>query len=128
MTGLLAVLTTLLLGALPAWRAGLADPGELLKSRTSLGGKRQIAGRAFVPVQLALSLVLLVLAALLSQSIWKLRSENTGFDIEHVTIQNTPLALLGLKGQATLNLYQRLIDKLDEMLVSVQRQLPLERQ
>jgi predicted permease len=111
----LAVLTTLLLGAVPAWRAGLSDPGELLKSRTGLGGKRQVAGRAFVPVQIALSLVLVVLASLLSQSVWKLRSEKTGFDIDHVTIQNAPLSLLNLKGEAMLNLYDRLIDKLDEM-------------
>lgn len=114
-TGLLAVLTTLLLGALPAWRAGRSDPGELLKSRSSLGGKRQIAGRTFVPVQIALSLVLVVLASLLSQSVWKLRAEKTGFDIDHVTIQNAPLYLLNLKGEAMLNLYQRLIDRLDEM-------------
>ena len=113
--GLLAVLTTVLLGALPAWRAGRADPGELLKSRSSLGGKRQIAGRAFVPVQIALSLVLLVMASLLSQSIWKLRSEKSGFDVDHVTIQNSPLYLLDLNGPAMLNLYQRIIDRLDEM-------------
>ena len=112
--GLLAVLTTVLLGALPAWRAGRADPGELLKSRTGMGGKQHIAGRAFVPVQIALSLVLVALASLLSQSIWKLRSEKTGFDIDHVTIQNAPLSFLNLKGETMLNLYGRIIDKLDE--------------
>ncbi len=113
--GFLAVLTTLLFGALPAWRAGHADPGELLKSRTSLGGKRRIAGRTFVPVQIALSLVLVVLASLLSQSVLKLRSEKTGFDTDHVTIQTSPLYLLRLKGEAKLNLYQRMVDRLSEM-------------
>ncbi len=113
--GFLAVLTTLLFGALPAWRAGHADPGELLKSRTSLSGKRRIAGRTFVPIQIALSLVLVVLASLLSQSVLKLRSEKTGFDIDHVTIQTSPLYLLKLKGEAKLNLYQRMVDRLSEM-------------
>jgi predicted permease len=113
--GFLAVLTTLLFGALPAWRAGRADPGELLKSRTSLGGKHRIAGRTFVPVQIALSLVLVVLASLLSQSVLKLRSEKTGFDTDHVTIQTSPLYLLRLKGEAKLNLYQRMVDRLSEM-------------
>jgi predicted permease len=113
--GFLAVLTTLLFGALPAWRAGRADPGELLKTRTSLGGKRHIAGRTFVPIQIALSLVLVVLASLLSQSILKLRSEKTGFDLDHVTIQTSPLSLLRLGGEAKLNLYQRMVDRLDEM-------------
>ena len=113
--GFLAVLTTLLFGGLPAWRAGRADPGELLKSRTSLGGQRHIAGRMFVPVQIALSLVLVVLASLLSQSVVKLRSEKTGFDTDHVTIQTSPLSMLKLKGEAKLNLYQRMVDRLAEM-------------
>ncbi len=113
--GFLAVLTTLLFGALPAWWAGRADPGELLKSRTSLGGQRHIAGRMFVPVQIALSLVLVVLASLLSQSVLKLRSEKTGFDTDHVTIQTSPLSMLKLKGEAKLNLYQRMVDRLAEM-------------
>lgn len=42
----LAALSTLAFGIVPAWRAGHADPGELLKSRTTLGGRRHIAGRA----------------------------------------------------------------------------------
>src|SRR5205823_8656312 len=54
-TALLAVVTTLLFGTLPAWRAGRSDPGILLKSRTTVGGRRQILGRAFVPIQVALS-------------------------------------------------------------------------
>lgn len=87
------------------WRAGHADPGELLKSRTSLGAKRHIAGRLFVPIQVALSLVLVAFAALLSQSVVALRSERTGFDIDHVTIQTWPLYLLKKKGEAKLNLH-----------------------
>lgn len=113
--GGLAVLTTLFFGVLPAWQAAHADPGELLKARTSLGAKRQTAGRAFVPVQVALSLVLVVLGSLLSQSVLKLRSERTGFDIDHVTIQTSPLSLLRLQGDAKLNLYQRMVDRLNEM-------------
>ena len=34
-SGFFAVLTTVLFGTLPAWRAGAADPGNLLKSRTA---------------------------------------------------------------------------------------------
>ncbi|HWF47433.1 MAG TPA: ABC transporter permease [Bryobacteraceae bacterium] len=113
--GALAILTTLASGVLPAWRAGHANPGELLKARTTLGGKQHIAGRAFVPIQVALSLILVVLASLLSQSVLKLRSEHTGFDTDHVTIQTSPLSLLNLKGEAQLNLYQAMVDRLNEM-------------
>jgi predicted permease len=114
-TALFAVATTLLFGTLPAWRATRTDPGTLLKTRTAVGGRRQIAGRMLVPVQVALSLVLVVLASLLSESVIKLRNEQTGFDLDHVTIQTSQLHVLGLKGEAKLNLYQRMVDRLMEM-------------
>jgi predicted permease len=115
MTALFAVMTTLVSGTVPAWRAAHTDPGLLLKARNTLGGRRQIAGRMFVPIQVAMSLVLVVLAVLLSQSVIKLRRENTGFDLDHVTIQTSPLYLLHQKGEAKLNLYQRIVDRLMEM-------------
>lgn len=115
MTALFAVLTTLVSGSVPAWRAAHIDPGLLLKARNTLGGRRQIAGRMFVPIQVAMSLVLVVLASVLSQSVIKLRGENTGFDLDHVTIQTSPLYLLNQKGEAKLNLYQRIVDRLREM-------------
>jgi predicted permease len=115
MTVLFAVLTTLLFGTLPAWRAARTDPGLLLKSRTGTGDRRRIAGRLFVPVQLALSLALIVPASLLSQSVIRLRTENAGFDLDHVTIQTSPMYLLEKKGEAKLDLYQRMVDRLMEM-------------
>jgi predicted permease len=115
MTAGFAVLTTLLFGTLPAWRAARTDPGMLLKSRTTLGGRRHIAGRMFVPVQVGLSLVLVVMASLLSQSVVKLRNERTGFDLDHVTIQTSPMYLLHLKGDNKLDMYQRVVDRLMQM-------------
>jgi predicted permease len=114
-TGLCAIFTTLLFGTLPAWRAGRADPGALLTSRTAAESRRRIAGRAFVPLQVALSLVLIAMATLLSQSLVRLRSENTGFDLNHVTIQNARFYLLPQKGDAELDLYQRMVDRLEQM-------------
>jgi predicted permease len=115
MTVLFALVTTLLFGTLPAWRAARTDPGLLLKSRTRTGDRRQIAGRLFVPVQLAMSLALIVPASLLSQSVIKLRTETTGFDLDHVTIQTSPMYLLEKKGEAKLDLYQRMVDRVMEM-------------
>ncbi|MGC2660981.1 MAG: ABC transporter permease [Bryobacteraceae bacterium] len=113
--GGLAVLTTLLFGVVPAWRAGHSNPGELLKARSTLGGKRHIAGRTFIPIQVALSVLLAAVASLLSQSVLKLRSEKTGFDTDHVTIQTSPLYLLDRKGEAKLHMYQEFVDRLNEM-------------
>src|SRR5262249_53871659 len=92
-TGVSAALTPLLFGTLPAWRAGSADPGNLLKSRTAAGGRRRIVGRAFIPLQVALSFALVSIATLLSQSLTRLQTEQTGFDLDHVTIQTAPFSL-----------------------------------
>lgn len=114
-TGVLAILATLLFGALPAWRAGRSDPGALLKSRTTTASRRQIAGRAFVPAQVALSVVLVALATVLSQSLVRLRGEHTGFDVNHVTIQTAPFNTLRQGGEVRLDLYQRMVDRIDQM-------------
>jgi predicted permease len=114
-TGACAVATTLLFGALPAWRAGRSDPGVLLTTRTAGSSRKQIAGRAFVPVQVALSLILVALAALLSQSLTRLHNDRTGFDVDHVTIQTARFNLLPQKGDAKLDVYQRMVDRLNQM-------------
>lgn len=114
-TGLLAVVTTLLFGTLPAWRAGRSDPGTLLKSRTTLGGRRQIAGRTFVPIQVALSVVLVALATLLSQSLVRLRSQSPGFELDHVTIQTPPFQQVTADANARLDLYQRMVERIEQL-------------
>jgi len=111
-TAALAVLTTLLFGIWPAWSAGAADPGTLLKSRTA--AQRRMTGRGFVAIQVALSVVLVVSATLLSRSLIRLRGEHTGFDLDHVTIQTPPFHLLSQKGVAKLDLYQRMVDRIGQ--------------
>ncbi|HEU0179045.1 MAG TPA: ABC transporter permease [Blastocatellia bacterium] len=114
-TSLFAVLTTLLFGAAPAWHAGRSDPGTLLKSRTTLGGRKRILGRAFVPIQVALSVALVASAGLLSQSLIRIRAEQVGFDIGHITITCSQFYNLPQKGDALLDLYQRMVDRLEQL-------------
>jgi predicted permease len=111
-TAAFAVLTTLFFGTVPALRAGRTDPGTLLKARTTAG--RRTLGRGFVTLQVALSMVLVALATLLSQSLVRLRGEDTGFDLNHVTIQTPPFHLLPQKGDAKLDVYQRMVDAIEE--------------
>jgi predicted permease len=113
-TFLLAVLTTLFFGTWPAWRASRTDPGALLTSRTP-GTRSRAAGRAFIPVQVGLSVALVTIAVLLSQSVARLRSEHTGFDLRHVTIQTAPFNLLAREGDARLDLYQKMVDRIEQM-------------
>ncbi len=115
MSGLCAIATTILFGTLPAWRAGRTDPAVLLTARTSTGNRGRVAGRVFIPIQVALSLVLVALATLLSQSLLRIRSQDPGFDVNHVTIQNARFYMLPQKGNAKLDIYQRMVDRLDDM-------------
>jgi predicted permease len=114
-TGCFAVLTTLVFGTLPAWRASAADPGSLLKSRTTGAARRRILGRAFIPLQVALSFALVSVATLLSQSLIRLETEQTGFDLDHVTIQTAPFHLLNLSNEARMELYHRMRNRLEQV-------------
>jgi predicted permease len=109
-TALSAVVTTLFFGALPAWRAARGNPAGVMKSRSAV--QRPTSGRGFVAVQVALSLVLVVVAALLSQSLLRLQNEHTGFELDEVMIQTAPLHLLGRQGDERLDLYDRMIERI----------------
>jgi len=112
-TAVLALLATVLFGSVPAWLAGRSNVGVLLKSRT-LAGRKQIAGRAFVPAQVALSLVLVAVAGLLSESLIRMRSERLGFDVDHITLTTPQFQDLPQKGDALLDLYQGMVDRLNQ--------------
>jgi predicted permease len=114
-TGFFAVMTTLLFGTVPAWRAGAADPGNLLKSRTAGASRRGIFGRAFIPLQVALSFALVSIATLVAQSLIRLETEQTGFDLDHVTIQTAPFHVLNLTPEVRMVLYQRMKARLEQI-------------
>ena len=109
-TALSAIATTLFFGALPAWRAARANPATAMKSRSNAG--QPTAGRSLVAAQVALSLVLAVVAALLSQSLLRLQTERTGFALDQVTIQTAPFHILGRQGDDLLDLYDRMVARL----------------
>ena len=83
----LSVLTGLLFGMMPAWRASDVSVGETLKEgsgRTTAGrGWRRLHG-GLVVSQIGLSLILLIGAALLIRSLIALESVHLGFQPENV--------------------------------------------
>jgi predicted permease len=82
----ITIATGLLFGAVPAMHAARADLNDSLRSRAgdgSLGGRGDIR-HAFVALQLALSIVLLVGAGLLTRSLLALQRVNLGFDPDHI--------------------------------------------
>src|SRR4030095_4746280 len=88
---------------------------NLLNARTVGGGRRRIVGRAFIPLQVALSFALVSIATLLSQSLIRLETEQTGFELDHVTIQTAPFHLLNRTVEARMELYHRMKNRLEQL-------------
>ena len=90
----LAVLTAILSGLLPAWQASSFGLHDLLKQ----GGRGGSAGRAeqrsrslLVIVEVALSLTLLTGAALLIDSLFRLRAEPLGYRLDGLVVARLDL-------------------------------------
>ncbi len=79
--------SALVFGLFPAWRGSRVDPNTALKAGGPAQGQTasaQRAARMLVVVQVALSMVLLVVAGLLSESLWKLASTDVGYRTDHL--------------------------------------------
>lgn len=81
-----AVLTGLLFGLAPAWQASQERIGDALKeeTRASAGGVRTRLRDALVIAEIAFSLLLLVSAGLMVQSLGALLHRNPGFDTRNL--------------------------------------------
>ena len=87
----ISVLSGLLFGVLPAWRASGLNVNEALKSASrsaTAGRSAHRAQGALVVSEVCLSLVLVAGAGLLANSYWKLQSVNPGFTPDHVLAAN----------------------------------------
>lgn len=108
-----SVLTGLLFGVAPACMTSHADPIEALRgSRGSTGSKARWPQKALVAVQAAMSLVLLVAAAMLSQSLRNIRNENFGFETQGRYIAWIDPSLANYKAEQLNPLYQQIEERL----------------
>jgi predicted permease len=88
-TGLIALVTCLIFGLVPAFRSSRAAPGSVLKSGsrgTTAGPERFSFQRLLVVSQIAVSVVLLVGALLFVRSFWNLVTLDPGFHARGVLI------------------------------------------
>jgi len=84
-TAAAAILTGILFGIAPAWRASRENPiAAMQKNTRSLSGGAGGLGKALIVAQVALSLVLLLGAGLLVRSFQRLRSIDLGFERENL--------------------------------------------
>ncbi len=111
----LATLTTVLLGLVPALRAGRVPPASVLRA----GGRGMTADRQrfrlqriLVASQVALSLVLLAGALLFARSLQKLMSRKLGFEQNGVLVVNADFTRLHLPEAESVSFTSNLLHRI----------------
>ncbi|PYV22208.1 MAG: multidrug ABC transporter substrate-binding protein [Acidobacteria bacterium] len=115
-TAAISLLTGVLFGLAPAFGATRVELTTALKEggrQWSTGPVRNRLRSALVVSQVALSLVLLVVAALFTRSLEKLLSVDLGFRPEHVLVLSVDPTLVGYQGARLDTLYKSLLERLD---------------
>ncbi|MEO6567393.1 MAG: ABC transporter permease [Opitutaceae bacterium] len=113
---LLTLGTGIACGLLPAWQSSRVDLTTATKnqSHTLSGRSSQTLNRAVVVAQIALSFALLTVAGLLTRSLQNLRTIDTGFPRENLTLFTVDLGreYAGPRGAA---LYQSILTELETL-------------
>jgi cell division protein FtsX len=110
-----SLLTGLVFGLAPAIRGTRLDIHRILAAngRGSVGGHGRVqTGRILGMAQVALSLVLLVGAALFVRSLHKLLAQNMGYDRDHLLMVMIDPVAAGYKGPGAAALYERVREQL----------------
>jgi len=113
----ISILTGIVFGLAPALRSSDISLTSSLKSgdgagSTASGGRRRITlGGSLVAVQMALAIVVLVTAGLLTRTLSNLKSINPGFDTHSVLLFGVDPRLAGYKGPQVDNLFHDLQEK-----------------
>jgi predicted permease len=111
----LSLLTGIIFGIVPAWRATKVDLAPSLKdnSRGSSAASRSLLSRALVVAQVALSLLLLVGAGLFLRTLLNLQRVEPGFNTRNLLLFGVRPGLIGYKDENLEQLYQRMFDRLE---------------
>jgi predicted permease len=114
-TFLLSLVTGVLFGLAPAWRATRVDLTPALKDtgRNSGGVSRSWLSKGLVITQAALSFLLLVGAGLMLRTMYNLQNTDAGFNREKLLVFGLTPGQLGYKGERRANLYRQLLARLD---------------
>ena len=110
----LSLLTGIIFGLAPAWRATKVDLTPTLKDtgRGSSAATRSLLSRGLVVVQVALSLLLLVGAGLFVRTLLNLQQVEPGFNAKNLLIFGIQPGLIGYKDEKLVHLYERTTERL----------------
>jgi predicted permease len=119
----LAVLTVLIFGLLPALRTSRVDLATALRagSRATIGpgsaaaGTRHTLGPSLIAAQVALSLVLLIGAALLVRSLQSMHNQDLGLERDHLIIADVDATTRGYAGERLAVMMKELATRLQQI-------------
>ncbi len=113
---LLSVVTGVIFGTAPAWIRSHANPAEALRGAgRSTRDRSSLPRKSLVVIQIALSVVLLIGAGLLTESLGNVENQNFGFQPQHRLIVRVNPALAGYKPSQLYGLYQQLEQRLPQI-------------
>jgi predicted permease len=114
-TAAVTLLTGVLFGGVPAFRAARLDLSPALKdnARSVIGGGRFGLTKALVIAQVAMSLLLVIGAGLFVRTLANLHSVDLGFNPENLLLFRVDPRLSGYKKDQIPNLYQQMLDQID---------------
>jgi predicted permease len=111
-TFLIALATGVIFGVGPAWIASHSDPAEALRGISrAMADASAIPQRSLIVLQAALSLVLLTVAGLLTQSLRNLENQQYGFERQGRLIVQFNPATAGYTQDRVMGLYEQLEDR-----------------
>jgi predicted permease len=111
----ISLLTGVLFGLAPAWRATRLDLATPLKQSRRTAGAVSRLSKGLVVAQVALSLLLLVGAGLFIRTLYNLQRVNLGFNQENLLLFTLQPQQDGYKDERLLQFYQQLFRRLDHL-------------
>ena len=109
----IATLSTVLVGLLPALQATAVDLNKHMKegAQAAHTGGRRVLPKFLLAVEVALAMVLVSGAGLLSASLYRLYHSGFGFDPDNLLLVNVDLTRQSVEGDALLRLYEQINDR-----------------
>jgi predicted permease len=116
-TAAISLLTGILFGLAPAWRATWSDPSPAMKqnTRSSNSDSRSLLSKSLVVTQVALSLMLLISAGLFVRTLRNLQDVDAGFNTEKLLLFRVDPRLNGYSAAQIASLYQQMIEQIEAL-------------
>jgi predicted permease len=110
-----SLLTGVLFGLAPAWRATSQDLTMALKQSRRTTGAVSRLSKGLIVAQVALSLLLLVGAGLFIRTLYNLQQVNLGFNQQNLLLFRLQPQQNGYKDEPLVQFYQQLLARLDHL-------------